>query len=194
MITKRIFLALTLAAIVAISANSARAQSTDVESRTAQPTSQGGILDILEQIKLAQSQQLEGSWISTVTLALPPGVPSVPPFTTYGSFARGGVFIGSDRTRPFSNPQHGVWEHLRDNEFAATFIQDDFDAMGVFQGVLKVRVRITITGKDEIVGVANGEQHDAKGNLVFNVCSTLKGRRVKLEPLSEQCQSITPPQ
>ena len=102
MITKRIFLALTLAAIVAISANSARAQSTDVESRTAQPTSQSGILDILEQIKLAQSQQLEGSWAITVTPAVPPGVPQPPSFRAYGTYARGGGSFGSDRNRPTS--------------------------------------------------------------------------------------------
>lgn len=110
------------------------------------------------------------------------------------SFARGGAAIGSDRQAPFANPQHGVWKHLRGNEFAYTFVGDNFDAMGNFQGTLKVRFKITLTGKDEFVGVDNAERRDPAGNLVFSRCNTIRGERIKIEPLPEQCQSITPPQ
>jgi len=171
----------------------ARAQSEEPEHSVAQPASQGGILDILEQIKKAQAQRLEGSWDVIVTPVVPPGVPQPPSFHAYGSFARGGAFIGSDRTRPASK-QHGVWAHLGGNDFAYTFKEDLFDAMGNFAGILMVRVRLTVTGKDEFVGVANGEQRDANDNLIFNRCTTIRGARIKIEPLAPQCQSITPPQ
>ena len=186
---KRIVLALILAATVAIPATILRAQSG--ESITA---SQGGLLDILERQREAQARQLEGSWALTVTAVVPPGVPPLPVRHNYTTFARGGVSIGSDREAPFANPQHGAWEHRGGNEFAWTFIGDNFDAAGNFLGTLKVRVKIIITGSDTFVGVDNAEVRSPAGNLVFSACNTIRGERIKVEPLAEQCQGITPPQ
>lgn len=193
MLTKRIFLALTLVALVAVSATVAPAQSTDAEYSPNQPACQGGILDVLRCIKQAQAQQLEGSWIVTVTPTVPPGVPQPPSFRAYATVSRGGAFFGSDRQRPLSK-QHGAWAHLGNNDFAYTLIEDLFDAMGNFAGTITVRVKLTVTGRDTFVGVSNGEQRDAGGNLVFNRCATVRGERIKVEPLPPQCQSITPPQ
>ena len=129
----------------------------------------------------------------TVTPVVPPGVPQPPSFRAHATVSRGGAYFGSGRTNPFSK-QHGAWAHLGGNDFAYTTIEDLFDAMGSFAGTTTVRVRLSVTGPDTYVGVANAEQRDAAGNLVANRCSTLRGERIKVEPLSPQCQSITPPQ
>ncbi|MDQ3010636.1 MAG: hypothetical protein M3X11_08055 [Acidobacteriota bacterium] len=179
--TRKLLLALACAALLAVPTISARAQS-------------GGILDVLEQARQAQAQQLEGSWVVTVTPAVPPGVPQPQSFRTYLTNSRGGASIGSDRTRPFGSPQHGTWAHTGGNEFAATQIQDLFDVMGNFQGTLTVRQKITLTGNDQFVGVATAETRDAAGNVTTMRCATTRGERIKIEPLAPQCQSITPPQ
>jgi hypothetical protein len=182
------------ALIIAVSASVTRAQSSvDAERQVDQSASQGGILDVLGQIRQAQAQRFEGSWTVTVTPVVPPGAPQPPSFRAYGTASRGGAYFGSDRTRPFSK-QHGAWAHLGGDDFAYTINEDLFDALGNFAGTLTVRVKLTVTGNDTFVGVANGEQRDAAGNLVFNRCTTVRGQRIKVEPLSPQCQSITPPQ
>jgi hypothetical protein len=149
---------------------------------------------VLEQLRQAQAQRLEGSWTNTVTPVVPPGVPPVPPFRTYVTFARGGGLIGSDRNRPFGSPQHGVWTHLGGDEFASTLIQDLFDVMGNFQGTQKVLTKVTLTGPDTLVGVATAELRDAAGNVTASRCATFRAERIKVEPLAPQCRSITPPQ
>jgi hypothetical protein len=186
MTARRIFLTLTLSAAAALSTTVLHAQSS-VETG-------GGMLDVLENSRQERAQRLEGSWEMIVTPVPPPGAPPLPTRHLYVSFARGGVYTGFDRSAPFGSPQHGVWEYLGGNEFAWTFLGDNFDAMGNFLGTLKLRARITLTGKDTFVGVANPQVRDAAGNLLLDACSTFKAERIKAEPLSERCQSITPPQ
>jgi hypothetical protein len=183
MIAKKIFLALTLAAVVAISGGVLRAQSSD-------ETTSGQRLQSNEN----KAERLEGSWIITVTPVPPPGVPPLPDRHVYATFARGGAAIGSDRDLPFASPQHGYWEHQQGNEFAYISIQDLFDATGSFQGTLKVRWRITLTDRDQFVGVANPQIRDAAGNITLDGCSKFRAERIEIEPLSQRCQSITPPQ
>jgi hypothetical protein len=101
--------------------------------------------------------------------------------------ARSGASILSDRQAPFANPGHGVWEHQGGNEFAYTFMGDDFNAVGNFLGTLKVRQKLTLTGPDELVGVGNAELRDASGNLLFTRCNTIRGQRIKVELLPELC-------
>jgi hypothetical protein len=187
---KKIYLALTLAVIAAFGTLNVRAQSNDDALAAAQG---GGILDTLEQMRERQSQQFEGSWDLVITPVVPPGVPPPPALVAHASVARGGAYFGSDRTRPLGN-QHGVWEHQGGNRFAITLKEDLFDAMGNFVGIATVRAQLTLTGRDEFVGVANGEQCRADGTLIFSRCSTIRGTRIKLEPLPEPCQNITPPQ
>lgn len=145
-----------------------------------------------------QAQRLEGSWTIVVTPTVPPGVPQPPSFKVYGSFARGGVFIGSDHNNAFGvggNPQHGVWEHRGGNRFAYSFKQDLFDATGTFTNVLIVDAKLTLNGRDEFVGVAYGELRDANDNLVMRLgCGTIKGARIKIGSLADQCQSSIEPQ
>lgn len=183
MTRKRIFLALTLAAVTAISATFLRAQSSD-ELEFKQRLETNG----------KKAEWLEGSWMFTITAVVPPGVPPPPVRNVYVTFGRGGASILSDRQAPFANGGHGVWEHRGGNEFAHTSIGDDFDALGNFLGTLKVRQKLTLTGQDELVGVGNAELRDAAGNLLFSRCNTVRGERLQIEPLAPQCQNITPPQ
>jgi len=181
---KKIILTLALVGILAIPpAAIMRAQSDDrvIEEQTIAKASD------------TKSAQMEGSWIVTVTPVVPPGVPQPPSFRAYATCARGGALIGSDTQRP-SSKQHGAWAHLRGNEFAATTVEQLFDESGHPAGTLKVRTSIFITGEDEFVGVSNGEQHDAAGNLIFSRCGTIRGERITIEPLAPQCQNIAPPQ
>jgi hypothetical protein len=195
---KSIFLALVLTATVSISATVLRAQSseppTSGEGELAQALSFNGQCDWLCQLRERQAQQLEGSWAVTVTPVPPPGAPPLPDRFIYLTMARGGAVFGSDRGLPFASPQHGVWEHRGGSEFAYITVQDLFDAAGNFQGTLKVKSRIIVTGPNQFVAVSNPQIRDAAGNLILDGCSTSKAVRIKTEPLLERCQSITPPE
>jgi len=195
---RRIVFVLTLAGMIVIPMATIRAQSSEENTNGEQATSvqrlPNGLIDFQERLRLLREQKFEGSCAAIVTAVVPPGVPAVPPFQVYLTNSRGGASIGSDRTRPFSGPQHGTWEHTGGNSFAATHVQDLFDGMGNFLGTLTVRQRITIIGQDEYVGVGNGETRDASGVIVSSRCSTLRGVRIKVEPLAVQCQSIVPPE
>lgn len=153
---------------------------------------------VIEQQTLAKTSdskagKMEGSWIVTITPAVPPGVPPPPPFRAYATCARGGALIGSD-TRRASSKQHGTWGHLQGSEFAWTLIEQLFNDSGQPAGTVIIRTRITITGADDFVGVSNAEERDASGALVSNRCGTIRGERITIEPLAPQCQNITPPQ
>jgi len=198
MTIKRIALVcLILAGVIAIPFAVMRAQSNEVAGRV-EPLAQeldtqfsgGGWLERLREL---QSQQLEGSWVVTVTPVVPPGVPQPLPFRAYGTFARGGGSFSSDRNLPLSK-QYGTWAHRGGHEFAWTTTGDLFDVMGNFVGTLKVRAKATVIGNDEFVGVSNGEFRDAAGNVTRGGCATIRGERIKVEPLPELCQNITPPQ
>jgi hypothetical protein len=189
---KSILLALTLVAVITLSAFLLHAQTNPNDQVTQQSEGQSESSASRGSFRELQSQRLEGSWEVTGDAVVPPGVPQPPSFHAYETFTRGGALIGSDRQRPASK-QHGTWAHLGGNKYAWTFKEDFFDAMGNFDGVLTLRFRATLTGRDEFVGVANSELRNANGDLIRNRCATGKGRRIMLEPLSEQCQGITPP-
>ena len=140
------------------------------------------------------AQRLEGSWVLTVAAVVPPGAPVPPTRTSYISFARGGVAILSERQAAFVNPAYGAWEHQGSNEFAFTVRTDTFTATGNFLGTVKIRNKITLTDPDEFVSVGQLEVRNPAGNLIFSGCATARGQRIKVEPLTEQCQGITPPQ
>lgn len=164
------------------------------EPMKVQAAAQGGILDVLERTRQAQAQQLEGSWTGLTTPTVPPGAPPLGSANVYLSFARGGVLIGFNRFLHLGSPQHGVWEHLEGNRFAFSFKQDIFDGMGNFGGVLTVRGKLTLTGRDDLTGSLSAERRDANGNVLLNGCGTLRATRINIEPPAEQCQNLTPPQ
>ncbi|HEX4945770.1 MAG TPA: hypothetical protein VFZ34_03875 [Blastocatellia bacterium] len=192
MTVRKLYFALIVVVIAAISVSILRAQSPEQDS--AQAESVNGHCGWLCQQRERQAQRLEGSWEMIVTPVPPPGAPPLPTRHLYVSFARGGVYTGFDRSAPFGSPQHGVWEYRGGNRFAWAFSGDNFDPLGNFVGTLKLNAKITMTGKDTFIGVANPQVRDAAGNLLLDACSTFRAERIKAEPLSERCQSITPPQ
>lgn len=177
-----IILTLALAGIIAVPAAIIRAQSYEpvIEEEALAKSSE------------SKSERMEGSWVVTVTAAVPPGVPQPPDFRAYASCARGGVLIGSDGRRAASK-QHGTWTHLRGNDYAWTAIEQLFNESGQPGGTVTIRVRVTITGRDELVGVSNAEERDAAGNLVSNRCGTVRAQRITIEPLAPHCQNIVAP-
>ncbi|HWQ35444.1 MAG TPA: hypothetical protein VNQ79_21535 [Blastocatellia bacterium] len=190
-------MALTLAAVAVISATALRAQSQERSENGEQEAARQNFFtepcDWLCRLRERQAQQLEGSWVHFPTPVLPPGTPPPPQRTTYLTFSRGGALIGSDRFEPFNSPQHGTWTHLGGNEFAWVAVADRFDTAGNFLGTFKARTKIILTGPDAFVGVSSVEFRDTAGNLVQARCATNRGERIRVEPLSEQCQNITPP-
>ncbi len=103
MIARKIFLAFTFAVMLIVSTAVARAQSGEPEQPATEAASQGGILDVLERIRQAQSQQFEGSWAITVTPAVPAGAPQPPSFRAYATVSRGGAYFGSGPATPSVN-------------------------------------------------------------------------------------------
>lgn len=182
--SRAIILTLALFSVLAIPAGILCAQS-DNDGGVEQQTS--------AKISDVKSERLEGSWIVTVTPVVPPGVPPPPSFRSYGSFAHGGSTIGSDVRRAASK-QYGGWTHVHGSDFAWTAIEQLFTDSGEPAGTFIIRARVTVTGENEFVGVSNGEERDASGNLVSNRCGTIRGERITIEPLAPQCQSIIPPQ
>ena len=147
---RRIMFALILAGFIAMPVTRLRAQSSESissdQALSIETLSQEDLSEAFAQIKKAQGQRIEGSWMTTVTPVVPPGVPQPPPFRVYQTFSRGGAYIGSDRNSPFGSPQHGTWAHTDGHKFAFTFIQDLFNLGGIFQGTLKIRAKLTSSG------------------------------------------------
>jgi hypothetical protein len=143
--------------------------------------------------KAKRSGKLEGSWALSVTPIVPPGVPPVPPFVTYITVSSGGALVGTDRTRPFANLQHGSWERTGPGEYMATQVQDTFDPAGVFLGVFTVRQKITLTGPDTFVGVANALFVNPAGELVFERCATTQGSRITPQEFT-LCEDVALPE
>lgn len=188
MTVRKVTLLSFITLVVALSATLLRAQSGAEQQNTEQMTAPDNTLGSARWRRRAE--QLEGSWLVTVTIARP-GAP--PPFRVYMTFARGGAFLGTDTRRPFQTG-HGAWEYLGGNEFASTSLEDLFDATGNFAGTFKGRARITVTGPNSFVAVSNAEQRNAAGEIIVQGCSTMRAERITVEPLAPQCQSITPPQ
>ena len=142
--------------------------------------------------KAGRSAKLEGSWALTVTPVVPPGVPPVPSFVTYLTISSGGALVGTDRTKPFANLQHGTWERTGSREYAATQVQDIFDATGAFVGVFTVRQKIKMTGPDTFVGVANVFLTDPAGETVFERCARTEGVRITTQAFT-LCEDLELP-
>lgn len=206
---RTITVVLTVAAVMIISPDRARAQNPEsVSGAPRSAISQVQDADSLErriqrlelqyrqresdEEKEKRAQQFEGSWEVTITPAVPPGIPQPPNIRAHATISRGAI-ISSDRTRPFSK-QHGSCEYIGADQLVCTSNEDLFDSAGTFTGTFKVRARSTLIGTDEFVGIANVEQRDVAGNLLFNRCATIRGQRITIEALSPQCLNIVVPQ
>jgi hypothetical protein len=95
--------------------------------------------------KLAPSRQLEGTWLSRVTLeSAPPGAETS--FQALNTFAaRGRLLVSSSQTLPATRSlAHGEWVHLGGRGYASTFVAFRFDATGKYVGTLRVRRELTL--------------------------------------------------
>ena len=130
-------------------------------------------------------QSLEGTWVSHV--ALPGGEPVL---ASVGTFYPGGGYTGAN-TNPTHTTHHGVWLRVGDRKFALTSTFFTRDEKGVFNGIVKTRIYITLS-EDQNSYEASVERvvMDTDGKEV-QVISGIRGRSVRMEielqrsPISE---------
>ncbi len=163
MYTKRIFIAVVIAAMTTMTA---LAQSTEGPDWTSPA----------------------GAWIGTVTSG--PGGP--PPFRVLMTFNRDGNFVGSGDGDSFSggSPQHGVWEEVRSNDrnsvrkFAVTFLQIFYAQDSSPTGLVKVRQTVILNkAGNSWEGPAIVSIFAPDGTLVFQGPATATATRIRSEPL-----------
>jgi hypothetical protein len=128
----------------------------------------------------AKTQQLGGTWLTTVTLVNPPqGVP--PSFMALNTFFPSGELIASSSqvlpsTRTLG---HGGWVRVANRRFASTFTAFRFDAGGIFAGLLRVRRTLTLSADgrslnaDDVVEMLN-----PAGTVVASFQATETGHRL----------------
>ncbi len=187
MITKRIFLALTVVALMAVSNVAVYAQSSDGGSDTtqqAQGVVGGGLLDAVEQAKQAQLKNFIGSWEGVHT----PEAGGPPPFRIIFTFGTDGTVVASDAGPP--NPhlaatEHGAWERTGDNEFTIIYKQLLFDAAGNLDSTFKGRVKFKLNPNTlEISGVTKVDIYTPTGETIISGEGTIKCTKIRVESLN----------
>lgn len=186
MITKRIFLALAVSALLAISSAAVHAQSSEGGSDTTQQIqgASGGILDVLEQAKQAQIKAFTGSWEGVFT----PEEGGPPPFRILFTFGADGTAVVSDAGPP--NPQlntaeHGAWERTGDNEFTIIYKQLLFDGVGNLDSTFKGRVRFKLDpARMELSGLVKVDIYTPSGETIIAGAGTIKCTKIRVESLN----------
>jgi len=127
-----------------------------------------------------KTQQLTGTWLTTITLVNPPqGVP--PSFMALNTFFPSGELIASSSqvlpsTRTLA---HGGWIRTENRRFASTFTAFRFDATGVYAGMLRVRRTITLSADNRSLTADDAvEMLNPAGTVVASFQATETGRRV----------------
>jgi hypothetical protein len=127
-----------------------------------------------------KTQQLNGTWLTTITLVNPPqGVP--PSFMALNTFFPSGELIASSSqvlpsTRTLA---HGGWARVANRRFASTFTAFRFDAAGIYAGMLRVRRTLTLSADgrsltpNDVVEMLN-----PAGTVVASFQATETGHRV----------------
>jgi hypothetical protein len=93
----------------------------------------------------AAARQIEGTWMSRVTLdSPPPGADAT--FFALNTFGRGGRLLASSSqglpvTRSLA---HGEWAPTGERRYTSTFVAFRFDATGKYAGTLRVRRELTL--------------------------------------------------
>lgn len=159
---KRVFLALIITAAVA---TIAAAQYTATEYGTK-----------------AKKADLTGTWFVD---ARPQGEGAPPPFKVLATFHSDGTIVETESDTlipPFITPGHGVWEKVRNNEFAFKVMFLTFDGQGNYTGTAKVHGNIfTNESPDRYTSPASVEFFDVDGNFLFGGDATGTGERIKLD-------------
>lgn len=127
-----------------------------------------------------KAQQLNGTWLTTITLVNPPqGVPAS--FMALNTFFPSGELIASSSqalpsTRTLA---HGGWARVGNRRFASTFTAFRFDAAGVYAGTLRVRRTVTLSADGRTL-TANDvvEMLNPAGAVVVSFQATETGHRV----------------
>ena len=127
-----------------------------------------------------KTQQLSGTWLTTVTLANPPqGVPAS--FMALDTFFPSGELIASSSqvlpsTRTLA---HGGWQRVGNRRFISTFTAFRFDASGVFAGTLRVRRTMTLSADGRSLNANDAvEMLSPAGAVVASFPATETGHRV----------------
>jgi hypothetical protein len=130
----------------------------------------------------AKKADLTGAWLVNVN---PQGEGAPPPFKALATFHSDGTIVETESDTlipPFITPGHGVWEKVRNNEFAFKILFLTFDGQGNYTGTAKVRGTVfTNNGPDEYTSPASVEFFDVDGNFLFGGDASGKGERIKLD-------------
>ncbi len=172
MFTKKVFLALFMAAITTMAAF---AQSG--ENRT-----QSEEASVIGNERYAPNPI--GSWMGVVTSE--GGGP--PPFRVLMNFTKDGGFTGSgDGDNSVGSVQYGVWEKVgggNSRQFAVTFLQLYYAADGTSTGSGKIRQTVILNRSgDTWYGPAQVDIFAPDGTLVFSGAATATATRIQSEPL-----------
>lgn len=185
MISKRIFLALAVVALLAVSTVAVQAQSSESGPATT-PQIQGaggGIIDVLEQNKQAQVRAFIGSWEGVLT----PEAGGPPPFLIQFTFGTDGTVVVSDAGPPgpqFAPSSHGAWERTGDNEFTVIYKQFLFTSTGDIDSTFKGRVKFKLNQSTlEINGVVKVNLYAPNGDPIVEGEGTIKCTKIRIEPL-----------
>src|SRR5581483_4890453 len=185
MLSKRIFLALAVGALLTVASAAVYAQSSEGGTQTTQQIqgAGGGILDVLEQNKQAQIKAFTGSWEGVIT----PEAGGPPPFLIKFTFGADGTVVASDAGPP--NPQlaateHGAWERTGDNEFTIIYKQLLFDNMGNLDSTFKGRIKFKLNLSTlELTGVVKVNIYAPNGETIIEGAGTAKCTKIRVEPL-----------
>lgn len=185
MITKKIFLALIITTMTAISGFGVNppvlAQTVDQLERPAAP--QSGILDLIERAKQAQIKGFTGSWEGVLT----PEEGGPPPFQILFTFGADGTVVVSDAGPPtpqLNTAEHGAWERTGDREFTIIYKQFLFDADGNLSLTFKGRVKFKLNeAGTEISGPVKVDIYDLDGRTIIAGAGTVKCTKIRVEPL-----------
>lgn len=107
-----------------------------------------------------QTRQLEGTWMSTVTLQNPPPGAAAT-FHGLNTFIRGGrLLVSSSQAMPVTRSlAHGEWARTGNRRYASTFVAFRYDPAGNFVGTLRVRRELTLS--------PSGDQFEATDVVEF---------------------------
>jgi hypothetical protein len=123
---------------------------------------------------------LAGAWNATVTMRVCQTGAAIRSFPAMYAFERGGTMHEfSTGNAPLGrSPAYGIWSHLSEQRFYASYQIFRFNADGSYAGRVKVRKyfdvdflgqSFTATGTNEIL--------DLNGNLIVTGCTTETGTR-----------------
>ena len=210
MITRRIFWALMITAVMLTSTTAVKAQwvsradlmrlskggdgtqvtrsaATSNESSAAMvEATAASLAQEADQGGLPNKKAIVGSWLETVTFS----GGARPPLKSLNTFIEDGNLVVADQGNVTTEPPavfsagHGAWVHLRGRTFAWTVLELISDLNGNLFGTLKVRGQYTVNKSgNSYSGQFKAEITDTAGNLIFSFEGTNEGQRIQVEPL-----------